>query len=194
MRQGISLILWLFVSVTLQAQATWEVGLSGGVTAYAGDVNPENFYDLENKDIGYGVFLRRHFGPVFALRLNYLGGKIAGDESKFTEPSWRAERAFQFSTNIHETSLLVEWDIFGRKRRNGWRFRKLFAPYVFGGAGYNFYSPNTNYNDFPELNPSVSHRTVFWLISKIRPRRPGIGVRFWWWYEMGHCTILVNRF
>lgn len=148
--------LLLFLPLFLPAQATWELGVSGGVTAYAGDVNAEKFYDLENKDYGYGLFVRRHFGPVWALRLNYLGGKVSGDESRFPEPSWRAERAFRFSTPIHESSLLLEWDIFGRRRRNGWRFRKIFAPYVFAGAGYTFYKPNTNYNDYPELNPSVA--------------------------------------
>ncbi len=155
MRRISPLFLLLFASVFVSAQATWEVGIAGGITAYAGDVNAEKFYDLENKDFAYGFLLRRHFGPAFALRLNYLGGKIAGDESHFSEPSWRAERAFQFSTDFHETGLLLEWDIFGRRRRNGWRFRKIFAPYLFAGAGYNFFKTKTNYNDFPELNPSV---------------------------------------
>ena len=150
------LFLLLIAPALLPAQATWEIGLAGGITAYAGDVNAEKFYDLENKDFGYGLLVRRHFGPNIALRFNYLGGKIAGDESHFSEPSWRAERAFQFSTDFHETGLLLEWDIFGRRRRNGWRFRKIFAPYVFAGAGYNFFKAKTNYNDFPELNPSVS--------------------------------------
>ncbi|MBL7774602.1 MAG: thrombospondin type 3 repeat-containing protein, partial [Saprospiraceae bacterium] len=155
MRTCCSLLLLLLLPAYLSAQATWEIGLAGGVTAYAGDVNAEKFYDLENKDLGFGLLLRRHFGPVFALRLNYLGGTISGDESHFPEPSWRAERAFRFNTNFHETSLLLEWDIFGYRRRNGWRFRKIFAPYVFAGAGYNFFKAKTNYNDFPELNPSV---------------------------------------
>ena len=137
------------------AQATWELGVSGGVTAYAGDVNAERFYDLQNKDIGLGFLVRRHLGPNWAFRLNYLGGKLAGDESHFTAPSWRKERAFQFSTTFHEASLLLEWDIFGYRRRNGWRFRKIFSPYVFAGAGYNYFKPKTNYNDFPEVNPSV---------------------------------------
>ncbi|MCC6461807.1 MAG: OmpA family protein [Saprospiraceae bacterium] len=149
------LCLLFFTPSLLNAQATWEIGIAGGATAYAGDVNAERFYDLDNKNLGYGLLVRRHFSPVIALRLNYLGGKISGDESHFSEPFWRKERAFQFDTDFHEASLLLEWDIFGQRRRNGWRFRKIFAPYVFAGAGYNFFTLHTDYNDAPELNPSV---------------------------------------
>lgn len=147
--------LLVFPPLILQAQATWEIGVSGGITAYAGDVNAEKFYDLENKDLAAGFLVRRHLGPIWAFRFNYLGGRISGDESGFTEPFWRKERAFQFHTIFHEASLSLEWDIFGRRRRNGWRFRKIFSPYLFAGAGYNYFTPETNYNDFPEQNPSV---------------------------------------
>ena len=155
MKLILSLCLLLIAPVILVAQATWEIGISGGATAYSGDVNAERFFDLESTEIGYGLLVRRHLSPVFAFRFNYLGGKIAGDESRFPEPSWRAERAFRFHTAFHETSLLFEWDIFGRHRRNEWRFRKIFAPYVFAGAGYALFKPETDYNDSPELNPSV---------------------------------------
>lgn len=151
----------LFLPVALFAQATWEIGVGGGVTAYAGDLNAERFFDTQANEPAFGFLVRRHFGPVWAVRFNYLGGKIGGDESRFPEPSWRQERAFRFSTAFHETSLLLEWDIFGRRRRNGWRFRKLFAPYVFAGAGYNFYKADTYYNDFPEQNPSVPADRIF---------------------------------
>lgn len=151
----IGFICLLLTPILLRAQATWEIGVSGGVTAYAGDVNAKRFYDLQNNDLGLGFLVRRHLGPAWAFRFNYLGGRISGDESYFAEPDWRKERAFQFSTTFHEASLSLEWDIFGRRRRNGWRFRKIFSPYLFAGAGYNFFNPTTNYNDFPEQNPSV---------------------------------------
>ncbi|MBK6930350.1 MAG: hypothetical protein IPH12_05580 [Saprospirales bacterium] len=157
----------LFLPLMLPAQATWETGIAGGITAYAGDVNAEKFYDLENKEIGYGLLVRRHFGPVFALRFNYLGGKIAGDESRFSEPSWRAERSFRFSTPFHETTLLLEWDVFGRRRRNGWRFRKIFAPYVFAGAGYTFLSPKPITTTSPN-STATCRPTVSWPIKTTR--------------------------
>ncbi len=156
MRLILSLCLLLFLPGLISAQATWEIGISGGATAYSGDVNAERFYDLQSTEIGYGFLIRRNFGPILALRFNYLGGKIAGDESRFSQPVWRAQRAFRFSTAFNEASLLVEWDIFGRHRRNGWRFRKIFAPYLFAGAGYNLYTPHTNYNDASGENPNVS--------------------------------------
>lgn len=155
--------LWLLVAapVLLFSQATWEIGVSAGMTAYAGDLNEKQYFDYNNREMGYGLLVRRHFGPVLAARFNYLGGKIAGDESIFAEPYWRSERAFKFSTDFHEADLLLEWDIFGYRRRNGWRFRKIFAPYVFAGAGYTFFKPQTDYNDALQQNPSVSAERIF---------------------------------
>jgi len=164
--------LWLLLAAPslLFSQTTWEIGISGGFTAYAGDVNEESYFDYKTREIGYGFLVRRHIGPAFAVRFNYLGGKIAGDESHFTEPYWRSERAFKFTTDFHEAGLLLEWDIFGARRRNGWRFRKIFAPYLFAGAGYTFFKPKTDYNDAPELNPSVSVERI--LADKSAPSDP----------------------
>lgn len=164
--------LWLLLAASplLFAQATWEIGVSGGYTAYAGDLNEEQYFDYKTREMAYGLLVRRHFGPVLAARFNYLGGKIAGDESHFVEPYWRSERAFKFSSAFHETSLLLEWDMFGQRRRNGWRFRKIFAPYLFAGAGYNFFNTKTDYNDAPEQNPSVSADRI--LADKMAPKDP----------------------
>ncbi|MEQ1745730.1 MAG: DUF6089 family protein [Saprospiraceae bacterium] len=172
MKRTCFLSLLFFAPLLVVSQTTWEIGVAGGFTAYAGDLNEKEYFDYKTREVAYGLLVRRHFGPVFAIRLNYLGGKIAGDESHFTEPSWRAERAFKFTTDFHETSLLLEWDIFGKRRRNGWRFRKIFAPYLFAGAGYTFFKPKTDYNDWPELNPSVSAERI--LADKNAPADPPV--------------------
>ncbi|MCS6928885.1 MAG: OmpA family protein [Saprospiraceae bacterium] len=144
----------------LQGQTIWEIGAMGGFTAYAGDLNEHVYYDYKVREFAYGMLLRRHFGPTIAVRLNYLGGKIAGDESHFTEPSWRAERRFKFSSQFHEGSLLLEWDLFGYRRRNGWRFRRIFGPYAFVGAGFNYFRSRTDYNDEDRPNPNVSAERI----------------------------------
>lgn len=160
-------MLWLS---GLFGQTTWEIGAMGGFTAYAGDVNEHVYYDYKVREIGYGLLVRRHLSPSFALRLNYLGGKIAGDESHFPEPYWRSQRRFKFTSDFHEGSLLLEWDIFGYRRRNGWRFRKIFGPYVFAGAGYNYFRTRTDYNDTYQPNPNVSAERI--LADKQAPPPP----------------------
>ncbi len=130
------------------------------MTAYAGDLNEHQYFDYKVREVGLGLLLRRNFGPAFSARLNYLGGRIAGDESHFPEPFWRAERAFNFKASFHEASLLLEWDIFGYRRRNGWRFRKIFGPYVFAGAGYNYFNTRPDYNDSYRPNPIVPSERI----------------------------------
>ncbi len=170
MKYGFSLWLTVLSLCRLTGQATWEMGVMGGITAYAGDLNEYFYYDYKVREIGYGLLLRRNFGPVFALRLNYLGGKIAGDESHFSDPFWRAERAFKFTSAFHEGSLLLEWDILGYRRRNGWRFRKILSPYVFAGAGYNYFRTRTDYNDSYTPNPIVPSERI--LADKQAPVPP----------------------
>ncbi len=154
------LLLAALGALRLAAQATWEIGVMGGATAYAGDLNEYTYFDYRAREMGYGLLARRHFGPVFAARFNYLGGKIAGDESHFADPFWRAQRAFRFSSAFHEASLLLEWDILGYRRRNGWRFRKIFGPYVFVGGGYNYFRTTPNYNDSGRPNPIVPSERI----------------------------------
>lgn len=149
----------------------------GGLTAYAGDVNEHTYFDYKVRGAGYGLLLRRHFGPVFAVRLNYLGGTIAGDESHFPEPFWRAERAFKFSSQFHEGTLLLEWDIFGYRRRNGWRFRKIFGPYVFAGAGYNYFRTTADYNDAYRENPIVPLERIL-ADKQVLPPPPTLVLHF----------------
>lgn len=54
MRQCCMLIRLAFAPLWSVAQATWEVGIAGRFAAYAGDVNAEKFFDLDNRDILVG--------------------------------------------------------------------------------------------------------------------------------------------
>jgi OOP family OmpA-OmpF porin len=143
---------------SVRAQATWEIGLGCGLTGYAGDMNASRLFDYKETRPGYTAFLRRHFNPNLALRFNYLGGQLAGDDRNFSDPAWRQMRAFRFTALLQEASLLLEWDLLGQHRLNGFRFRRILSPYLFAGPGLAMADARTDYNDFPEPNPALNNR------------------------------------
>ena len=152
--------LFFLVVTCLPAQTLWELGLQGGMSAYSGDLNPNEFFDLEMSSPMYGIWLRRNLHPNIAFRLNILGGTVTGDERHFDSPAWRTQRGFRFETEIWEPGIFLEYDILAHRRTREMKFRKIISPYVFGGPAYLIYTPNTNYNDLEEPNALISSERI----------------------------------
>jgi OOP family OmpA-OmpF porin len=143
------LLLWVMLSFSAMAQTAktpfhqrWEVGLQAGVSQGQTD-----FVDFGINELnpGGGLLLRYHLDDIAALRLNVLYAEISGDDAQDTK---FAPRGFSFSAPLTEASLMFELDLLGKRR---WdekdSFKKIISPYIFGGAGYAFTKPYTNYNE-----------------------------------------------
>jgi opacity protein-like surface antigen len=71
----------------------------------------------------------------------------APDESKYSNPAWRQDRNFSFTTPVKEFAAMFVWNIKGNNYdRQGW------MPYVLAGAGISFVRPST---DFSKINVNV---------------------------------------
>ncbi len=141
---------------------TTEIGVALGAMSYLGDVNESNFALPNESNFSGGIFVRHHFAPNFAVRGQIFIGKISGSDLNFTEPAWRQQRAYSFTSPVSEASLQLEWDILGKKR---FRKRKTvtyqnqayqqlaivnhigrtLSPYVFGGGGLITTSPSPDF-------------------------------------------------
>jgi outer membrane protein OmpA-like peptidoglycan-associated protein len=140
-----------------------EIGLAGGVMSYEGDVDRAALFNFKEMHPSGGVFIRKHFSDHFALRGNLLVGKLTGKDANFTDPAWRKQRAYSFSSPVSEVSAQLEWNILGNHRaysqtsfdeaENGRRFtrytttfKKTVLPYLFAGGGAMTTDPTSVFN------------------------------------------------
>jgi outer membrane protein OmpA-like peptidoglycan-associated protein len=140
-----------------------EIGLSGGVMSYEGDVDRAALFNFKEMHPSGGVFIRKHFSDHFALRGNFLVGKLTGKDANFSDPAWRKQRAYSFSSPVSEISGQLEWNILGNHRaysqnsfeesENGRRFtrytttfKKTVLPYLFAGGGAMTTDPTPTFN------------------------------------------------
>lgn len=157
-----SLKLFLFallIPLLGTAQSGWEGGVFLGGSNYGGDVVDPDIYDLGNVNLGYGLLIRHHFNPKWALRGNLLFGKIEGNDSDYTEPAWRQRRGFSFESGITEMALKVEWSPLSKSwMDDAGEFQKSWSPYIFAGVGAAFFDPMTNFNTDSEMASNLISR------------------------------------
>lgn len=125
----------------------WEIGIKGGAFTVSGDI-PAVFPTL-----GFGLHVRKAFGYVFSMRLEYLNGTGKGlnwKPSGFIPPSadnpWNANgytgTVFtNYKTKVQDLSLQ------GVVTLNNIRFHKAktgFNFYAFGGIGGTIYDTKVN--------------------------------------------------
>jgi len=136
----------LCLSPFLGMAQNWEIGLQGGATHYFGELTNN---ETQLVDGGYGttggLFLRNGFSNNFSLRGNLFFISLKGDDQNFATT---ANRGFHFKGDNLEASLQGEWFMTGRD--------KVVRPYLFGGVGWLYVTPNTNYGLSDPTNPALA--------------------------------------
>jgi len=127
-------IIFVFDKTEVQAQyqtSRYEFGVNVGTLVYQGDLTPGYAGEAKSLKPSLGMSVRRLLTRHLALSANLLVGKLAADESKYTDPQWRKDRSFNFTTRLTELSALAVWN-FNKIREY---YQPRFMPYVFAGAG-----------------------------------------------------------
>lgn len=113
-----------------------EVGGSVGLSYYMGDINPRKPFVQSN--LGWGVLVRYYDGTRWAFRLAYSNLQLdCSDKAS----GYRPERGLSFHTNVHDISLVAEFnffDYFTGSKRNG------LSPYIFGGVSVLMFNPKAD--------------------------------------------------
>ena len=109
----------------------YEVGLSGGVFVYQGDLTPQALGSYKTMKPQLALHLYRIISPAFSVRFNINRGKLYGNDAKYNTPDWRQQRNFNFITPVTELSLQGVWSFLQARSPR-------FSPYVFAGAGISF--------------------------------------------------------
>ncbi|MEZ5046969.1 MAG: DUF6089 family protein [Chitinophagaceae bacterium] len=117
-----------------------EFGISGGSSAYFGDLNDN--YGFKFPRYSGGIFYKYNASPYIAIK---LGGTYAhiGYSDKFSNNFYQKMRNLDFQSDIYEGAVSAEFHFF---RYEIGEFDYRFTPYVTVGAGIFYYNPYTFLN------------------------------------------------
>lgn len=121
-----------------------EIGITGGVSYYIGDINPLRHYPT-NTRFGGGLLYRYNFDPRYALRLQGLYTRLEAYDADARDPL-QQRRNLGFRTNLFEASALLEIN-FLKFRSLDRKDDHLWTPYVFVGLAYFHFNPQAFLDD-----------------------------------------------
>ena len=125
------LLLAATVVIPVKAQRS-EMGLSGGVAFYLGDLNPTKLFSQPN--VSAGVFYRYNIDTRWAVRAGLTFGRIVADDAKRDNP-----RNLNFRNDIFDFSVMVEVNFLTFFTSNAKYYR--FSPYLTAGIAGFFMDP-----------------------------------------------------
>lgn len=171
----LSFVLLLTVSTALgqkSGQTDFEIGVTGGVSWYNGDLNPNRFFNQNYLHQAYGLSLRRNINQRFAFRSQFMAGTLSGDDA-IGNGAFQRDRNLNFSTPIYELSAVFEFNFFPFDAliREHW-----ISPYSFIGLGGFYFNPVTEIEgNIYELQPLATEGKLY---SRVNVSIPfGMGVK-----------------
>ncbi len=131
MRKLNLVLISFLITFTAFAQKNNEIGLTGGVSYYLGDVNHiVPFYSARPT---FGILFRRNMAEHYALRANVQQIMIAGNDADFSN-GYQQVRNYSFKNRMYEISTVFEFNFLPYAPANYLRF----SPYVTGGVAIAF--------------------------------------------------------
>lgn len=125
-----------------QAQNTFivnegEIGVSGGLSHYFGDLNPN--MGLKRPKVAFGVFYRKQFGDYVSMRVSGQYADV-GYSDYISKNSLQRERNLSFNSDIYSVALRGDFNFFRFVPGSG-AYR--FTPFLSLGVGMFWYNPYT---------------------------------------------------
>jgi hypothetical protein len=183
------IILFMSVSSLLNAQKN-EIGVTGGVMYYLGDLNPIKHFRFPSPAVG--LLYRHNFDHHFSIRGNVIGGQIYADDA-LSKNGYQVTRNLRFKSLIIEASVQGELNFFqfepGNAKKNN------FTPFIFGGVGIFYFNPTaksssgTNYLS-PLNTEGQGHIEGRKKYLPVQPSFPfGLGLK---WNPFKGATIMLE--
>ncbi len=146
MKKFLTTALVIFTVLSLRAQSV-ELGLSGGLSFYSGDISPDEFgIYFDDPHLAGGFFGRVNFGKTFSARLGLNFTEVSGDDMKIG----REDRGLNFRSEILELALTGELNLLHIGSKNGLQV----VPFIFGGGGVFKFNPQGQQEDgWVDLQP-----------------------------------------
>ncbi len=139
-------ILLQIVPIVAVAQHKWEGSIFVGGANYQGDLVPTWYPYPSETQPAIGITGRYYMHPTWALRMGATYARLSGTDQNFDDPGFFLKRQYSFKSTIIETSMLLEWEPWGKQRYPAFnQYKKIFSPYLFTGAGILFSDVRTTF-------------------------------------------------
>ncbi len=123
----------------------YEMGLSAGVFVYQGDLTPQTVGSYKTIKPQLALHISRILSQSFSVRININRGKLYGNDGVYSNPQWRKQRNFNFSSSVTEISAQAVWSFLAYESPQ-------FSPYILAGAGFSFLKIK---RDWSNINTAV---------------------------------------
>ena len=124
------IFIFVFVQFLVSHCQIYEIGLTYGKTNFIGDIGNTQFINPSND--GLGFLVRWNRSPRHSYRFSFINSSLSGDDLK-SKDSRRIERGYNFSSNINEFSLGMEFNFLNYDLHT--TFDK-FTHYFYTGISY----------------------------------------------------------
>ena len=159
------LALSFFMPKKSQAQII-EVGFSGGLSYYIGDINPSKHF--AQSDYGLGAVVKYYENFRWVFRFQYSNLNLNASDAVI---GFKPERGLAFNSKLNDYSLMAEFNFFDYWTGSN---RDYFTPYICGGVSvftFDTYAP-----DGTALRPLQTEGVAYDGFSFSIPF--GIGVKY----------------
>lgn len=174
LKKAAPIVLLICITASVNAQLKtpykWTVGINAGMMIYQGDLTPSDFGSYKTPSATFGINVSRILTPYFAIRGSLVFGKLRGDDSAYTDPSWRRQRNLKFSSPVTELSAQLVWNPFGN---NSNELGMRITPYLFGGIGYSNLSIKRDYSRFDTTTFNHTSKQLVGLKQDTAKQLPG---------------------
>jgi hypothetical protein len=126
-------LFFIFLTIGARAQRSSELGVSGGVSYYVGELNPGRPFTLVQP--AYGLFYRLNLNSRIAWQLHANKGKVKGDDAI---SNFFPNRQLNFESPVTEIGVQFEVNFMDYFIGS---VRHRITPYIFGGAGIFMFKP-----------------------------------------------------
>lgn len=105
-----------------------EVGATGGLSYYVGDINPKKHFS--QNELGFGAVVRYYQNFRWAFRFQYSNMNLTSSDAM---SAFRPERDLSFNSTINDFALMAEFNFFDYWTGSN---RNYITPYIFAGLSY----------------------------------------------------------
>lgn len=143
-----------------------EVGATGGLSYYIGDINPGKHFS--QSELGLGGVIRYYNNLRWAFRFQYSNMNLQASDEVV---GFKKERGLAFNSKVNDFAMIAEFNFF-----DYWTGSKqdFITPYLF--AGISVFHFNSCHPDGTELQPLMTENVEYSKFSWSVPF--GIGLKY----------------